>query len=208
MEINYDFKFLSEQLRTLWSAEGYSISTIKDMEFILRALSAYMENNTLQEYTAELGENFITYCANDLRVVCIPCGKSKGYRWKLNRLSRGLDGRSALLPDRTKHPELPKDLMKSLKDYLVCCANEGNRQSTIDYKYWICGRFLKNLANLGCTDVCDITGEKVQTAFLELGFKRYWQRIRMYLRYLYDNGCWTGIIPALSISVNFQCHSL
>lgn len=188
MENNYDFKILSERLRALWSAEGYSTSTIKDMEFILRALSAYMENNTLEEYTAELGEDFITYCANDLRVCASRVERAKGVVGKLNRLSCGLDGRSALLPDRIKHPELPKNLMKSLKDYLVYCANEGNRESTIDYKYWICGRFLKNLANLGCTDVCDITGEKVQTAFLELGFKRYWQRIRMYLRYLYDNG--------------------
>lgn len=188
MEINHDFKFLSEQLRTLWSAEGYSTSTIRDMEFILRALSAYMEDKALEEYTSSLGENFITYCENDLRVCASRVKRAKGIVGKLNRLSQGLNGRSALLPDRTKHPELPENLKASLVDYLGYCANEGNRQSTIDYKYWICGRFLKNLANLGCTDVCDITGEKVQAAFLELGFKRYWQRIRMYLRYLFDNG--------------------
>lgn len=188
MGINSDFKFLSDRLRTLWSAEGYSVSTIRDMEFILKAFSAYMESNRLEEYTPALGEEFVAYCESDLQVCASRVRRAKGIVGKLNRLSQGLDGRSALLPDRTKRFELPENLMASLTDYLGYCTNEGNRQSTVDYKYWICGRFLENLANLGCADVRDITGEKVQAAFLELGFKRYWQRIRMYLRYLFDTG--------------------
>ncbi|HPE39391.1 MAG TPA: hypothetical protein PK567_07925, partial [Bacillota bacterium] len=83
--------------------------------------------------------------------------------------------------------ELPDALMTPLQEYLVHCAEKGNRQSTIDYKHWICNRFLKNLLELGCTKIKDMTGDHVQAAFLALGAIRYWERIGPFLRFLADS---------------------
>ena len=181
------FTVLASQLYELLKTETYSESTIRDMNFILRAMSGYMEAQCLKEYTPEIGECFVAHCVNELKICSSRVSRAKNIVGKLNRLLHGLEGRNALLPDRTEKLELPDALMKSLADYLVYCAEEGNRQATIDYKYWICGRFLKNLSDLGYTEICEVTGEDVQAAFLALGYKRYWERVSPFLRFLYDN---------------------
>jgi len=63
----------------------------------------------------------------------------------------------------------------------------GNKQTTLHYKKRICGKFLKNLADLGCEQSEDINDELVQSAFMKLGFSRYWERIGPFLRFLFEN---------------------
>jgi len=147
-----------------------------------------MKTNGLEEYTAEIGECFVSHCVSNLRICSSRISRVKSTIRKLNRLLQGLDGKDALLPDKTVKLDLPNGLMKSLTDYLSHCTEKGNRQTTINYKYWICGRFLKNLFNLGCTDIRKVTGEHVQTAFLALGYTRYWERVSPFLRFLFNNG--------------------
>ena len=79
-------------------------------------------------------------------------------------------------------------LKKALDAYISYCTENGNKQTTIRYKQWICGRFLKNLVELNCKRTTDISGEQVQSAFLQLGFSRYWERIGPFLRFLFENG--------------------
>ena len=181
------FKILSARLSELIESEAYTKSTIRDMEFILKTLSSYMDSHSLVEYTPEIGKRFIAHCISDLRICASRISRAKNVTGKLNRLLHGLNGKDALLPGRPETLDLPECLKKSLADYLVYCAEEGNRKSTIDHKYWICGRFLKNLAELGCEETRDMTGKNVQAAFLSLGFTRYWERIRPYLRFLFDS---------------------
>jgi integrase len=102
-------------------------------------------------------------------------------------LQQGLDGRDALLPDMSQRFELPNNLLTPLQEYLFNCTEKGNRQSTIDYKNWICNRFLKNLLELGCAEIHNLIGEQVQAAFLALGSIRYWERIGPFLRFLADS---------------------
>lgn len=181
------FKILSSQLYELLKTESYSESTVRDMRFILRAMASYMETYGLQEYTPEIGDRFIAYCISELRICSSRVHRAKNITGKLNRLLQGFNGREALLPDKTVKFELPDEFRRSLTDYLAYCAGKGNRQNTIDYKYWICGRFLKNLSDLGYTVIHDVTGEHVQTAFLALGFMRYWEKIGPFLLFLADN---------------------
>ena len=181
-------KFLSVRLCELIESEAYTASTTRDMQFILKTLSSYMDSHSLVEYTPEIGEQFVAYCDSQLRICSSRISRAKNITGKLNRLLQGLDGRDALLPDMSKRFELPDELMNPLQEYLVDCARKGNRQSTIDYKYWICGRFLENLLELGCIGIRDVTGEHVQTAFLSLGFTRYWERVGLFLRFLFDSG--------------------
>lgn len=114
--------------------------------------------------------------------------RAKNIIGKLNRLLQGLDKRDALLPDLTKRPQLPDGLRDPLNDYHANCRKEGNQQTTINYKHWICGRFLDNLAELGCTKIQNATGENAQRTFLALGFTRYWDRVGPFLRFLFENG--------------------
>lgn len=181
------FETLLTRLYGLLEAERYSESTMRDMGFILRSMSNFMENNRLDDYSPEIGERFVVYCVNDLRICSSRISRAKNIVGKFNRLLQGLDGRDALLPDLTKRFELPDALMTTLQEYLVHCAEKGNQQSTIDYKHWICNRFLKNLLELDCTEIRDMTGDHVQAAFLALGAIRYWERVGPFLRFLADS---------------------
>ena len=188
MESNtQSYKILSGRLRELLESEAYTASTIMDMEFILNALSSYMDDRSLVEYTPEIGKQFVDHCGIDLRICASRISRAKNVTGKLNRLLQGLNGRSALLPDKSEILNLPESLMKSLTDYLAYCADEGNRASTIYQKNWVCGKFLKKLEELGCKEVRDMTGKNVQTAFLSLGSTRYWERVGPYLRFLFEH---------------------
>lgn len=181
------FEILLTKLYKLLEAERYSESTMRDMRFILHSMSNFMKTNRLEEYSLEIGERFVAYCVNDLRICSSRISRAKNIVGKLNRLLQGLDGRDALLPDLTRRFELPDDLMILLQEYLAHCAEKGNRQSTIDYKHWICNRFLKNLLDVGCAKIRDMTGDHVQAAFLALGSIRYWERVGPFLRFIADS---------------------
>ncbi len=47
-------KYLIDRLNELLDKEAYTASTRKDMNFILDALSSYMQNHNLAEYTADV----------------------------------------------------------------------------------------------------------------------------------------------------------
>lgn len=185
---NNSFRALSSRLYELLETESYSESTKKDMDFILRTMSAYMEACGLQDYTPETGEKFVAYCKNELQICPSRVSRAKNITSKLTRLLQGFDGSDALLPDMSKKLELPDGLMKPLAEYLISCAEKGNKQNTIHYKRWLCGRFLENLYGLGYKSIHNVTGVDVQTAFLALGFTRYWERVGPFLRFLFENG--------------------
>ena len=129
------FKVLSSRLYILFEAEAYSESTVKDMSFILRAMSDFFEVRSHEEYTPEIGEQFVEHCINELRICSSRISRARNIVGKLNRLLQGLDGRAALLPDGFKKYELPDDLMSPLLEYLAYCEENGNRQTTIKHKY-------------------------------------------------------------------------
>lgn len=188
MQNQVTFSDLSAHLYELIKSESYSKSTAKDMSFILKAFSTYMTENGLEEYTPEIGELLIRYCEQDLHVCSSRVSRAKNIVGKLNRLLQGMDGREALWTYKSVIVELPDDLMKSLDAYTAYCEDNGNRQTTLRYKRWICGRFLIRLADLGCKKTDEITGKLVQSAFLSLGYTRYWERIGPFLRFLFENG--------------------
>lgn len=188
MENPTTYHALATRLHTLLEEESYSKTTMKDMEFILDSFTAYMIKNDLDEYTPVLGDRLVEYCEMELRVCSSRVTRAKVIVRKLNRLHQGLDGRDALWGDKVPVIDIPGDLKEVLDAYISYCTENGNKQTTIRYKQWICGKFLKNLAELNCKRTTDISGEQVQSAFLKLGFSRYWERIGPFLRFLYENG--------------------
>lgn len=182
------FSDLTAHLRELFKSASYSESTVKDMDFILRAFADCMDANGLDEYSPEIGEILIRYCEETLKVCSSRVTRAKIIVSKLNRLFQGLDGEEALWAGKSTTVELPDSLLHVLDSFISHCRHNGNKDTTIRYKRWICGRFLKNLENLGCSVLPDLSGELIQTAFLQLGYLRYWERIGPFLRYLFESG--------------------
>ena len=144
------FSDLTVRLQELFKSASYSESTVKDMDFILRAFTSYMNANGIDEYSPEIGENMIRYCEETLKVCDSRVSRAKGIVAKLNRLYQGLDGEEALWTDKTVPVELPDSLSKALDSFILHCRHNGNKDTTLHYKRWICSRFLKNLEILGC----------------------------------------------------------
>ena len=182
------FSDLTSHLCELFQSASYSESTVKDMNFILRAFTDYMNANGMNEYSPEIGECLITYCSENLKVCSSRVARAKVIVDKLNRLYHGLDGEKALWTDKTVPVELPEDLSNVLDSFIAHCRHDGNKESTLRYKRWICSRFLKNVEILGCKSSRDLTGELIQTAFLQLGCLRYWERISPFLHFLFESG--------------------
>lgn len=113
------------------------------MDFILRAFTSYMNANGIDEYSPEIGENMIRYCEETLKVCDSRVSRAKGIVAKLNRLYQGLDGEEALWTDKTVPVELPDSLSKALDSFILHCRHNGNKDTTLHYKRWICSRFLK-----------------------------------------------------------------
>lgn len=188
MEKQVTFHDLATHLRMLLESESYSQTTVKDMDFILNSFASYMDKNGLVVYSPEIGERLIQYCEVELKVCASRVTRARVIVRKLNRLNQGLDGREALWGDKTSPIVLPADFEKILSAYISYCRKKGNKQTTLHYKQWICGRFLKNLSSSGCEKAEDISGDMVQLAFLQLKFSRYWERIGPFLRFLFEKG--------------------
>ena len=101
------FSDLTAHLRELFKSASYSESTVKDMDFILRAFADCMDANGLDEYSPEIGEILIRYCEQTLKVCASRVSRAKIIVSKLNRLFQGLDGEEALWAGKSTTVELP-----------------------------------------------------------------------------------------------------
>jgi integrase len=180
-------EILAAQLYEMLKAEAYSKSALVNMKFILDKMSSYMSANHLKAYAPKIGEQFVAYCGANPHICASRTYLAKNITDKLNRMLLGLTGRAALLPDMSTKFELPASLMVSLMSYLDYCAAQGNKQTTIRAKYLVCGRFLKNLADLRCTEIRSATGKQVQAAFLAMKFKSYWDCIGLFMKFLFES---------------------
>lgn len=123
------FSDLTVRLQELFKSASYSESTVKDMDFILRAFTSYMNANGIDEYSPEIGENMIRYCEETLKVCDSRVSRAKGIVAKLNRLYQGLDGEEALWTDKTVPVELPDSLSKALDSFILHWVMVQNTQS-------------------------------------------------------------------------------
>lgn len=90
------FSDLTAHLRELFKSASHSKSTVKDMDFILRAFTNYMNANGMDEYSPGIREILIRYCEETLKVCDSRFSRAKIIVAKLNRLYQGLDGEEAL----------------------------------------------------------------------------------------------------------------
>jgi len=80
-------------------------------------------------------------------------------------------------------PALLPGLEQLLTDYRQYCSKNGLREGSIALYEKICGWFLHNLAECGCTEASQITASKVVSACMELTSNSYIEAVRTFLRY-------------------------
>jgi len=183
-----NFFNLAAHLRELLKSVPYSGSTYRDMDFIIRSFENYMHSNDLTEYSPDVGETMVSYCEHVLQVCPSRVYRAKIVAAQLDRLWQGFDGYEALWRDQTILVSLPDGFQTALDLYLSWLGRNGIKESTLRYRRWICTKFLKNLADLGHTEIKVITGEDIQKAFIQLKYLRYWEKIGPFLRFLYEQG--------------------
>lgn len=182
------FYGLADHLRLLQQAEGYSKLYSGEWEWVLQRFSDYMEQNSLKDYSPDIGRQLVDYIEHVLQSCSTRVTNARRITAVFNRLQQGIDGRDALWADQTVPIPLPENLQVVLDAFINECENSGNSYDTIHYKRWICARFMKNLTNHGCDSPEKITGELVQVSFLELKYPGYWDKIGPFLRFLYEQG--------------------
>lgn len=175
-----------DHLRELIRQASYSTSTLKDMNFIIQSFVNYMSENSLDEYSPAVGEAMIKYCEETLKVCSSRVSRARTIISKLNRMWQGFDGHEALWGDKSAPLILPDRFLAAIDSYISYCRSIGNKESTLQHKRWICGRLLKNVVVLGCTDPERMTGALIQEAFLQLGYLDYWDRIGPFMRFLFE----------------------
>jgi integrase len=85
-------------------------------------------------------------------------------------------------------PSLPSGFERLLNEYREHCAKNGLRPGSIAQYEKLCGWFLHNLAQCGCSDASQITAGKIVSACLELTSNSYLEPVRTFLRYCADSG--------------------
>ncbi len=87
---------LTAHLLELFKSASYSESTVKDIDFILRAFADCMNANGLDECSPKIGEILIRYCEETLKVCASRVIWAKIIVSKLSRLFQRLDAETAL----------------------------------------------------------------------------------------------------------------
>lgn len=188
MEKQINFYVLSEQLKGLVKTENYSITTIKNMNFVLDLFSNYMTENKLTEYTPEIGVKFANYCDQKLHICQSRVLLAKNITKKFNRLLEGFDGAKALISATKRNFNLSVDFERAIIQYMDYCKYIGNSKGTIYQKKRACNIVLEKLFNKKCTCIKNININLLQKVFLELESGEYWERVKPFFSYLFECG--------------------
>jgi integrase len=96
-------------------------------------------------------------------------------------------------------PTVPSEYLEVLESYLRHCLTLKNKERTLSWKRKISSKFLRILADLGCSTIKDINTDYVCRAITHYENRDAYAVIRAFLRHLYDAKKvmfdYSGIIP-------------
>lgn len=194
--MNQPVEVLTHKLIEQLQLKFYGKDTLDNYHRILKNLVLYMQQKEIPAYSSEIGNAFIkdyisTHETN------LPFQKT--IHTVITRLSDYNDGRQYSLQRKKLPDKLPENYAVLLEDYLLFCAQDGNRSETIRAKRKFCRDFLIFLIVLGCNDIRDIDSAQICKACLKFRNKDAWAVIRMFIKYLYKENIveydYSGIIP-------------
>lgn len=186
------FHDLMEQVLMQLKDQGYMESTIAVYRRFYNRVDGYLNQMNTDIYTKAIGDSFLcTLNVSDTTVVSYKCA--------IRRLNDYLNG----LPYRCHHGNHCYCAVDSyapvLDEYLEYCKGINNKSATIHAKERACVIFLNCLESHGCSTLSELTPELVSQALLCFDNKDNYALIRLFLRYLFDEGHiksdFSGIIP-------------
>lgn len=186
------FHDLMEQVLIQLKDQGYMDSTITVYRRFYNRVNSYLNQMNTDIYTKAIGDSFLsTLNVSDTTFVSYKCA--------IRRLNDYLDG----LPYRCHHGN-PCDCVVDiyvpvLDEYLKYCKGINNKPTTIHAKEKSCVIFLNCLESLGCSTLSELSPELVFQALLHFDNKDNYTLIRLFLRYLFEEGYiksdFSGIVP-------------
>ncbi len=186
------FQDLMEQVLIQLKDQGYMDSTITVYRMFYNRVNSYLNQMNDDIYTKSIGDSFLsTLDVSDATSVSHTCA--------IRRLNDYLEG----LPYRCHHGN-PCDCVVDIYDpvldeYLGYCKGINNKPATIHAKERSCVIFLNYLKSHGCSTLSELSLELVSQALLCFDNKDNYALIRLFLRYLFEEGHiksdFSGIVP-------------
>ena len=176
----------SEELLKLLKTYGYNESSLHHYRKLYESLSNYMETKNITHYSVAVGKEFIEdYLVNRN----IGISRQKIVRCIIGRLDDYCNG--VIYTKQRRIPDLRFQLTENyqhiLSDFIEDCKKASNKPTTIVGKRRYCCEFLKNLIELGCNDISDISIETVCKSFISFENKDAYAVVRQFLLHLYKN---------------------
>ena len=173
---------LSTEVIKQLKEQHYMDSTLKTYERTYRRIKEYMERQGVFAYSPEIGQAF-------LAIQEVSQSTLSAYKCAVRRLSDYYNG----MEYRCHHGNdtsagICPEYQKLLSDYLEECIKKGNKSKTIVYKQFSCKKFLNFLAKNDCKDISRITADIITKALLLFNNTDRYADIRLFLKYLYENG--------------------
>lgn len=187
------FHELMEQVLIQLKNQGYMDSTITVYRRFYNRVNSYLNQMNADIYTKAIGNSFLnTLNVSDTTFVSYKCA--------IRRLNDYLDG----LPYRChhgNHSDCVVDIYAPVLDeYLEYCKGINNKQATIYAKEKSCVIFLNCLESHGCSTLSELSPELISQALLCFDNKDNYALIRLFLRYLFEEGHiksdFSGIVPS------------
>lgn len=187
------FYGLMEQVLIQLKDQGYMDSTITVYRRFYNRVSSYLNQMNTDIYTKAIGDNFLS-------TLNVSGTTFVSYKCAIRRLNDYLDG----LPYRCHHGnhcDCVVDIYAPiLEEYLEYCKETNNKPATIHAKEKSCVIFLNYLESHGCSTLSELSPELVSQALLCFDNKDNYALIRLFLRYLFEEGHiksdFSGIVPS------------
>jgi site-specific recombinase XerD len=140
-----------------------------------------MYDNGINTYTPVVGTVFI---ADYLSKHNLGISRQKAIKTMINRLNDYYNCTDYALQRKQEISPLTEIYEELLESYLSYCTKNGNKDGTIIKKRLFCSGFLKNLSDLECHELNELTSSHVCKACVKVQNKDAWAAIRTFLKYL------------------------
>lgn len=180
---NSTFSALKQKFLSMIRENQYSEQYQYYLRLRFAALETYMARNSCQNYSPEIGEQFISDFTRNREITRSTRQALNTFINKVNDAFRGCD----FIAYHSKNTiVVPSGFEKALDSYISYYIKNGNKQSTIQIKKRNCAHFCQLLSEAGCTNLNCIDGSIIAKACLGISNKGSWRFIREFLRFLYE----------------------
>jgi len=187
---------LSTELLKEIGQKRYGSGTIGNYRRALSRIGRFMGEKRVNIYASEVGEEFIADLSSNSSISESHIRFTKTVVRRLNDVN---DGKGYRLIEEKVALSVPPQYSELFESYLRFCSSIGNKESTIAWKRWICGKFLSFLADMGCSDAKDINTDYICRVIIRFTNKDAYAVVRAFLRYLHESGAmkldYSGVIP-------------